>query len=72
MTITTLAALPLLISLALCCAVLALGILRARRVRDDDHYETPVDDVPPPHVIRTPAARVSSPRGRGLEGKGNL
>lgn len=72
MTLTALAALPLLISLALCCAVLVLGILRARRAREADPYETPVDDVPPPHVIRTPAARTSSPRGRGHDSKGSL
>jgi hypothetical protein len=72
MTLTTLAALPLLISLTLCCAVLALGILRARRVREDDPYETPVDDAHLPGVVNSPRPRVSSPRGRGTQYKGEL
>lgn len=72
MTVTTLAALPLLISLALCCAVLALGILRARRAREADPYETPVDDAHLPGVVNTPRPRASSPRGRGPDSKGSL
>lgn len=72
MTVTAFAALPLLVSLALCCAVLVLGILRARRAREADPYETPVDDAHLPGVVNTPRPRVSSPRGRGSQGKGTL